>query len=289
MTSMTGYGTAVETTEDFSLEVEVKSYNNRFLDIDHTIPFYLAPYEIEIDHRVGKVAKRGHVEVNVKVRNLKHSLHLAVDSDAVAGYAEAFARIADVAGKALRPTLADFVNAQGVLTSLDEVDGSHYEAALFSALDKALAQFSAAKKREGAATREDLVRLGAKIKDGLAAIKLHAAELEKLVGDNVRQRLDEMLGDQNYDENRIIQETAIMVVRFSVNEEIRRLETHLKAYDRTLDLDEPVGKQLDFLCQEMNREINTIGSKSQIAEMNLQVVKMKDGLEDIREQIRNIE
>jgi uncharacterized protein (TIGR00255 family) len=98
-----------------------------------------------------------------------------------------------------------------------------------------------------------------------------------------------MLADQNYDENRILSEIAVMLVKYSVNEEIKRLAVHLKEFFNLLEQDEPVGKRLDFLCQEMHREINTIGSKSQMVEMNLQVVRMKDGLENIREQIRNIE
>jgi uncharacterized protein (TIGR00255 family) len=98
-----------------------------------------------------------------------------------------------------------------------------------------------------------------------------------------------MLGDQNYDENRILSEVAVMLVKYSVSEEIKRLAIHLKEYFSLLEEREPVGKRLDFLCQEMNREINTIGSKSQMVELNIQVVKMKDGLENIREQVRNIE
>ncbi|MFA6891503.1 MAG: YicC/YloC family endoribonuclease [Sphaerochaetaceae bacterium] len=289
MKSMTGYGQATASTEAFQLAVEIKSYNNRYLDIEHTMPFYFAPFEIELDKEIGKVASRGHVELTVRVKNIQSDLQIVVDKDAVQRYTDAFGQISVFSGKALKPTLADYLSSEGVVTNLREEDSERYRGPLFQAMNEALTQFSASKDREGESTRKDLARLGIQIKDGLSVIEGHAAELEKLLKENLIQRIHEMLGDQNYDENRILTEVAVMLVRYSVNEEVKRLETHLKAYEQLLELDEPVGKRLDFLCQEMNREINTIGSKSQIAEMNLQVVRMKDGLENIREQVRNIE
>jgi uncharacterized protein (TIGR00255 family) len=213
-----------------------------------------------------------------------------VDKSAVERYSEAFGQIATYSNKALKPQLSDYLSAEGVLTSLRDCNDSEpYRRPLFDALDTALLQFEQSKTREGESTKADLVRLGNQVKEGLSVIQLHAGELESLIKKNLRSRFEEMLGDRNYDENRILSEVAVMLVRYSVNEEIKRLETHLKEYDKLLGSAEPVGKRLDFLCQEMNREINTIGSKSQIVEMNLQVVRMKDGLENIREQIRNIE
>jgi uncharacterized protein (TIGR00255 family) len=289
MKSMTGYGSASAQGEGFQLELEIKSYNNRFLDIEHLTPYYLAPFEMEMDKEVSAVASRGHVTVTVRVKNTESDMEVSVDEDAVRRYADAFATISAASGKALKPSLSDFLAQDGVLSSSRSADSEKYKAPLFSALHEALVQFTESKKREGESTKADLVRLGLQVKDGLSVIKTHADELEGLVKKNLLDRFHEMLGDQQYDENRILSEVAVMLVRYSVNEEIKRMDAHLSAYDSYLTLDEPVGKRLDFLCQEMNREINTIGSKSQIADMNLQVVKMKDGLENIREQIRNIE
>ena len=117
----------------------------------------------------------------------------------------------------------------------------------------------------------------------------NVAGLEKMIRDNLTERLNEMLGDKNYDENRILTEVAVMLNRYTINEEVVRLGAHIAEFNKLLKSSEPVGKRLDFLCQEMNREINTIGSKSQIVEVNFEVVNMKDALENIREQIRNIE
>lgn len=289
MKSMTGYGFSESVGEQFQLAVELKSYNNRYLDINHNIPYMLAPYEMEIDKKISDFASRGHVEVNIRVKNLASDVQLYVDEQAVKNYSEAFASIAALSGKALKPQLSDYLGSEGVLVSLKGNDSERYRQVLFETLQAALVQFSESKIREGSSTQRDLVRLGTVVSEGLDIIKSHANELEQMVKDTLRSRFTEMLGDQNYDENRILQEVAVMLVKYSVHEEIKRLGVHLKEYFSLLERSEPVGKRLDFLCQEMNREINTIGSKSQMVELNIQVVKMKDGLENIREQIRNIE
>lgn len=289
MKSMTGYGFSESVGEQFQLAVELKSYNNRYLDINHNIPYMLAPYEMEIDKKITAFASRGHVEVNIRVKNLASDVQLYVDEQAVKNYSEAFASIAALSGKALKPQLSDYLGSEGVLVSLKGNDSERYRQVLFETLQAALVQFSESKIREGSSTQRDLVRLGTVVSEGLDVIKSHANELEQMVKDTLRSRFTEMLGDQNYDENRILQEVAVMLVKYSVHEEIKRLGVHLKEYFSLLERSEPVGKRLDFLCQEMNREINTIGSKSQMVELNIQVVKMKDGLENIREQIRNIE
>lgn len=290
MKSMTGYGAHEIQNEQFQLSVEVKSYNNRFLDIVHNIPYYLSPFEIEIDDRVKEIASRGHVEVSVRIKQLASDMEVMVDGQAVLRYKAAFDEIAKAIGaKNLSYAMSDFVQADGVLTSLRQNDAEIYRQPLFEALGKALEQFGASKKREGEATRRDLSRMADKLAAGLTVVKTHADELEAMVKGNLRSRFEEMLGAQGYDEGRFLQEVAVMLVKYSVNEELVRLSTHLTEFDKLLKLDEPVGKRMDFMCQEMNREINTIGSKSQMVEVNLQVVAMKDSLENIREQIRNIE
>lgn len=289
MKSMTGYGSFEEMNEQFQLSVELKSYNSRYLDINHNIPFFLSPFEMEIDEAIKQFATRGHVEVNVRVKSFVSDMEIVVDKLAVQRYSEAFSQIAAISGKALKPELSDFLGSEGVLTSFRQGDSEIYRASLFSTLAKALQQFEQSKLREGAHTKADLAQMGKLIANGHAVIASHADELEALVKSNLRARFDEMLSDQNYDENRILSEVAVMLIKYSVNEELKRLEVHIKEFFNLLHADEPVGKRLDFLCQEMNREINTIGSKSQMVEMNLEVVRMKDSLENIREQIRNIE
>lgn len=289
MKSMTGYGSSEILTESFQLSVEIKSYNNRYLDIITTIPYYLSVFEIPIKTEVKKIANRGHVEVSVRIKMLKNDVKVLVDKDAVAHYSAAFDQMAEASGKKIEPTLADFLSIDGLLSSVNDSHVDKFNDPLMSTLDKALIQFQESKIREGVSTQTDLIESERKIEASLKKVEARADELEELVNKNLRTRFDEILGDQNYDENRILQEVAVMLVKSTINEEIKRLHIHLMEFNKLVKENGAIGKRLDFLCQEMNREINTIGSKSQVAELNLEVVQMKDSLENIREQVRNVE
>jgi uncharacterized protein (TIGR00255 family) len=286
---MTGYGAAEILTEAFQLTVEIKSYNNRYLDIISTIPYYLTPFEIEIKEAVKKVAKRGHVEVSVRMKMLKSNVKVIVDKDITKHYAQAFEQIIQASECDMTPKLSDFLTIDGLLSTVNDSNIEKYRESLFETLDKALIQFGDSKNREGLSTQKDLLESENKIETSLGIVENRAEELEELITKNIRSRFEDILGDQNYDENKILQEVAAMLVKATINEEINRLHIHLDEFKKLVLSDQPIGKRLDFLCQEMNREINTIGSKSQIAELNLEVVQMKDSLENIREQVRNVE
>lgn len=289
MLSMTGYGYAETSNADYIMVLEIKSYNNRYLDINHNMPFFLSPFEIAVDNTIKQATSRGHVDLTVRVKLLTSLVELHIDENAVRRYAEAFQRIDAIAILGKKPDLRDFLAMDGVMVNVKENNAERYGKPLMELLDTALKQFTASKKREGEATRKDLVRLGDQFNAGLTEVKKHAGELEVRLKENLIARFEELLGQKGYDENRLLQEIAILLNKYSINEEIVRLDTHIMEFQKLLVQDEPVGKKLDFLSQEMNREINTIGSKSVIVEINQQVVYMKDSLENIREQIRNIE
>ncbi|MDC7238354.1 MAG: YicC family protein [Sphaerochaetaceae bacterium] len=289
MKSMTGYGCAETLTSDMQMQVEIKSVNNRYLDIVHNMPYYLSAYEIDVDNKIKEVASRGRVEVAVRVRMLKNDVKVVVDDNVINQYMIAFNKINEISKLNITPQLNDFLNIEGALISVKDNDTKKFEKPLFDLLDKALIQFKESKEREGSSTQLDLKSSKKKMQESLDIINSRADEIETIVKTNLTNRLNDMLEDQNYDENRILQEVAIMLVKLSINEEVQRLAVHFDEFDRLLESDAPIGKRIDFLCQEINREINTIGSKSQIADINLQVVKMKDNLENIREQVRNIE
>ncbi|HPZ16304.1 MAG TPA: YicC family protein [Sphaerochaeta sp.] len=289
MKSMTGYGFCEVMGEGFQLAVELKSYNNRYLEINHNIAYALAPFEIEIDKAIGEVSKRGHIDVNIRLKVLESEMTVHVDEGAVRAYSHAFEEIATLAKRPLDVTLADYLALEGVLVITKSSDSEVYRPLLFEALGEALAQLDASKRREGASTKADLMRLGLIIGEGHTVLSEHADELEALVKEQLVKRFEELIADKGWDEVRILQEVGVLLVKYSIHEEIKRLGVHLAEYFVLLESEEPVGKRLDFLCQEMNREINTIGSKSQMVELSTEVVRMKDGLENIREQIRNIE
>jgi uncharacterized protein (TIGR00255 family) len=288
MLSMTGYGYAERLTDEISLTVEVKSYNNRYLEINHMMPNSLSRFEAALDERIKAVARRGHVELNIRMRQLSSDINLHVDMGALEQYRAAFDQISTVTGTK-EATLADYAQADGVIVSVRDSDVSRYEQLLFELLDTALVDFSIAKEREGEATRKNLQHLGTLFQQELDVVVSYAQELEERLKQSLLNRFDELLGSRGYDEHRFLQEVALLLAKYSVNEEIERLKTHLAAFHELLDTQDSVGKRLDFLCQEMNREVNTIGSKSIIVEVNQHVVGMKDSLENIREQVRNIE
>lgn len=292
MKSMTGYGYAEFECEEFLMTMELKSYNNRFLEISYAAPSYLSAYEQEITQIIKNHAQRGHIDFSVKVKSKKSNYEVSVDEFAADAYAKAAVRILKICRENnldVNARLSDVMNADGVLSSLNADGIEKYRSALDSCSKSVLEQFVQAKEREGLATHDDLKAKIDSIEKSLCIIRENAGTLENMIKDNLVKRINEMLGNQDYDENRILTEVAVMLVRYTVNEEIVRLSAHIAEFRRLLESEEAVGKRLDFLCQEMNREINTIGSKSQIVEMNFEVVNMKDCLENIREQIRNIE
>jgi len=292
MNSMTGYGYSEYSNSDFILSLEIKSYNNRYLDISFSAPAVLSSFETEVTERIKKAVSRGHLDVSFHLKTLKHDCRVSVDKDMALSYVQAALEVRQLCldnGLAHEVRLSDILERDGVMTPVRMETDDTYKDAVFGCLDSALDSLCASRAREGLATKENLVNLVDHIADCLDKVEKHASELESNIKNNLKARIEEMLGDGNYDENRVLTEVAVMLMRYTINEEVVRLRAHIKEFRKLLESPEAVGKKLDFLCQEMNREINTIGSKSQIVEINFAVVEMKDSLENIREQIRNVE
>ena len=292
MKSMTAYGYGEFQNENYLMTMELKSYNNRFLEICYFAPGYLSAWEAEISVTIKKHAQRGHVDISVKVKNLKSNVDVSVDMEAADAYIRALEQIrarAGAEGLDLDVTMSDIISQDGVLSSIRTDGIEAYREGLDFCSAEVLRQFDAAKAREGEVTAKDLASKIDSIEKSLGVVRKNVDRLEQMIRENLTTRLNEMLGDKNYDEGRILTEVAVMLNRYTINEEVVRLSAHIAEFRKLLKSDEPVGKRMDFLSQEMNREINTIGSKSQIVEVNFEVVNMKDALENIREQIRNIE
>ena len=288
MKSMTGYGHSIYKSSDYILEVEIKSYNNRYLDISHTINPLLSSYETYVDDEIKKTVSRGHLDVSLKLRTLSMPSELVLDENLLTQYKNSIERISNLTGAAL-PDAGFYTTLEGVISNTRTVDQDFYKEGVESATREALSMLDENKKREGEGTKKDLEKLGAKFKASLEIILSKKDEMEEYFKKILLEKYEELLGEKGKDDPRFLSEVAALLVKYSINEECSRLKVHLSEYDKLLESDESVGKKLDFLCQEMNREINTTASKSQMVEINLEVVKMKDALEDIREQARNIE
>ncbi|GAB6090696.1 YicC/YloC family endoribonuclease [Spirochaeta dissipatitropha] len=289
MTSMTGYGWHEYQDSNMVISVEVKSWNNRYLEINLNMPASLNPLEEKLRARVKSSAQRGKVDVHIRYRRLTNDAAVRLDPALLQGYLKAFREAAAEDG---------ISNADLTVDSLLKIDGlfsveqprqvDDLEGPLFAALNTALDQWLASRKREGDTTRTDISSQLSRIQEAYALVAARAPELEERIKTLLEERFTEMLGDQ-IDLQRVYAETAVMLVKYSISEELARLGGHLEECGRLIQSDSAVGKRLDFLCQEMNREMNTIGSKSAMLEISRSVIDMKDALENIREQVRNIE
>ena len=289
MKSMTGYGHASHVEDEYQLEVEIKSYNNRYLDIYVNLNPVLSPFEAYVTSRVKEVASRGKVEVAVRLKVFESRSTVHVDSALLDQYLASFREIEERKGVALGIDAASLLSIEGLFTTSTLRDSEEYRAGLEEALTAALADFAASRAREGEETRRDLERLGRSFAQANDSIARLVDSYEDWFRNILLEKYRELDIGARFDETKLMQEVAALLVKYSINEEQNRLRTHVKQYFSLLESDEPVGKKLDFLCQEMNREVNTTASKSQNVEITLHTVQMKDDLENIREQIRNIE
>lgn len=289
MKSMTGYGHASHVEDEYQLEVEIKSYNNRYLDIYVNLNPVLSPFEAYVTGRVKEVASRGKVEVAVRLKVFESRSTVHVDSALLDQYLASFRDIEERKGVALGIDAASLLSIEGLFTTSTLRDSEEYRAGLEEALTAALADFAASRAREGEETRRDLERLGRSFAQANDSIARLVDSYEDWFRNILLEKYRELDIGARFDETKLMQEVAALLVKYSINEEQNRLRTHVKQYFSLLESDEPVGKKLDFLCQEMNREVNTTASKSQNVEITLHTVQMKDDLENIREQIRNIE
>ena len=287
MNSMTGYGYAALKTDEYLLEVEMKSYNNRYLDISHNIAYILSPLESAFDQMIKEKITRGHLDLSVRFKLLTSTPEVNVDEGALKSYIGAYRKIADLTG--VEPRFSDYLEADGVLTTVRNNDVEMYREPAMKTLEKALDALVVERKREGEATERDLREKGEIFRKSLENIKANSEVMIDYFKNVLETRYTELLSSKGLDEPRFMEEVTLLLVKYSINEEIKRLDSHIAEYFRLIGSGMAVGKRLDFLCQEMNRECNTIGSKSQLVEITREVVNLKDSLENIREQIRNVE
>jgi uncharacterized protein (TIGR00255 family) len=290
MTSMTGFACREWAGDDISVSVEIRGYNNRFLEIYVNTPPWLSYLEPKVRELIGGFCGRGKVEVSIRLREQNAPVNISVNANAALSYMEAVSSLARGLGLDEKLSLSTLIGMEGVLEVEKKRDNERYWKVIEPLLREAAGIFQAEREREGKHTREDILKSLSVIESALAVIGGHVAGLENSIKENITARFKELTESTGgiIDENRILAETAILLMKYTVSEEISRLSAHLGEFRSAADTDRP-GRKLDFLCQEINREVNTIGSKSAILEVNRAVVEMKEALENIREQLRNIE
>ena len=292
MKSMTGYGKGVASTDTRELTVELKSVNHRFLDISTKMPRAFIAYEDTIRGALSKSVARGHVDVFVNYRLTGQSDKVvSVDLSLAQGYVDAANSV-----KNAFPNLRDDFSVSTLMKTPDvvtleqaEEDAETIKKMLADSLNEAIANLNQMREAEGNKLRSDILQ---KI-DLVESLLQKVNQLAPTVVDNyrqkLRQRVEAALAGVDLDEGKLANEVCFFVDKCCIDEETTRLAAHIASARKILQSSEPVGRQLDFLLQEFNRETNTICSKSQDVRLTDIALQIKNELEKIREQIQNLE
>lgn len=289
--SMTGYGNAKGVAEGLELCIELKSVNNRFLDTSVRMPRTYLFAEESVKSAVGRHITRGKVDVFVTIDSSKtDDVVVKVNEPLLKGYLSAISQIAGQYGLTDDTTAMAISRFPDVLSvEKKEVDQEAMAAAIGQILEQALQEYDVMREKEGAKLHDDIASRIANIE---AMVTVVEQESPKTVADykaRLENKMREVLESTTVDESRILTEAAIFADKVAVDEETVRLRSHIAQMKELIESDVPVGRKLDFLVQEMNRETNTIGSKCQNASIAHVVVDIKAEIEKIREQIQNIE
>lgn len=294
MKSMTGYGQASQTNEAYELNIELKSVNNRFLDLQIRMPKELNPFEAQIRKIAKEKIQRGRVDVFINLTPLKSgNKQVSVDWNLL----QQLVRELQSGGKE-HFGIVDFPVEQVLIKAMEQSDfvtlvdqpteEDTLEELVQAVADKAFTQLVVSREHEGAGIQNVLVEYGEKVQVLVNELKDFVSEYEADFQQRYQAKLEEYLGN-TVDQDRLLTELAILLERGDIHEELDRLTIHLEKLTKLLETTEPVGRELDFLLQEMNREVNTIGSKSSPIQIKDIVVQLKTILEKIREQIQNVE
>jgi uncharacterized protein (TIGR00255 family) len=286
--SMTGFAEAEQATPWGTLAWELRSVNHRFLEISPRLPEELRGLDAAVRERIGTRASRGKIDATLRIRRERTgTAQLDINEPLAAALGQALRRLAThVPAELQRVSLTEVLGWPGMLAE-PEVDTTALQAEAMSLLDRALDGFVASREREGA-------RLRVLLEERLAGIEREAATVRSLLPDiraALRQRMETRLADlkQPLDPGRLEQEVVLSLQKLDVDEELDRLAGHVVEARRALDLREAVGRRLDFLMQEFNREANTLGSKSVDGRSTQAAVELKVLIEQMREQVQNIE
>ena len=290
MRSMTGCGVGRAQRDGWEVTAELKTVNHRFLDLSMRLPRNIAFLEPVVRETAAKGFRRGHADVFLTVRSTEASgVQITVDQDLARQYWEAGKALFEAVGTDNDLTVSRLLALEGVTTLTEkEMDQELVSALCAEAVELAAAQVNAMRDREGAHLKEDLrlhLEKAAALRESILA---RAPDVVTEFRDRLETRLKATV-TEGVDPQRLAQEVAIMADRCAIDEELARLESHLHQMGDYLEAEGEIGKKMDFLIQEMNREANTIGSKAQDAEIAKLVVDLKSEIEKLREQIQNVE
>ena len=289
--SMTGYGRSQLLVDGMNITVEVKSVNHRYFEFSSRLPRSYGFLDEKLkSFFMGKLT-RGKMECYVQIETVEEpDTIISVNHPLVKGYLDAYNELAETYGLENNIRVSDISRVSDIFSIRKQAaDEDKIWAAVQTVAEEALNGFVAMREREGSRLRDDVLSRLDIILDNVSFIEERSPETVKEYNEKLLGRLRELLADTHIDEQRILTEAAIFADKIAVAEETVRLRSHISQMRTFLDSDEAVGKKMDFLIQEFNREANTIGSKAQDVEIARRVVAVKAEIEKIREQIQNIE
>lgn len=288
--SMTGYGRGNISKNEREYQIEIKSVNHRYLDISVKMPRQLSYLEDTIKKEISSKVKRGKIDVFITFNN--NSLEgrtIKINTELAHAYIEELKKLAEKENILSDIQVTEISKYPDVLNIQNEQDDDKIKEEVIEVLNDAIDNFISMRQTEGSKISEDLLKRLDYIQAKVNEISKFSTGLIEEYVVKLETRIKEILKDQEIDKQRLAQEVVIYADKCSVEEEITRLNSHILQFKNLLSSDETVGKKLDFIVQEMNRETNTIGSKSNNLDITNRVIDLKTEIENIREQIQNIE
>ena len=289
--SMTGFGRFEGQINGRSITLEIKSVNHRYTEFNFRVTRGYSFLEEKLKSYITSKVSRGKIDMFVSITEPEDTpAEVVINHNLVQGYLNAFKELNETYSIPNSVTVNDIARYPDVLTvNKAKEDEETVLKDVIEAVDVALESFISMREAEGERLKADVLGRADTIMELVAEIEARSPETVREYQDRLREKIEEFLSSGDYDENRIITEVAIFADKVAVDEETVRLRSHFEQLKTYLDSDKPVGRSIDFVIQEMNREANTIGSKVKDAEIAQKVVRIKNEIEKIREQIQNIE
>lgn len=288
--SMTGYGKETKNEQERKYQIEIKSINHRYLDISVKMPRALSYLEEIIKQEISKKVKRGKIDVFITFENNSlEGREIKINTELATAYIKELKKLAETEGISSDIQVNDIAKYPDVLNIQNAQDDEKIKIEILEVLDGATTNLVRMREIEGERLAKDIL-------ERLDKIKMQVKEISEfstgLIGEYIvklEERLKQLLKEQEIDKSRLAQEVVIYADKCSVEEEVTRLNSHISQFENLLNSNEAIGKKLDFIIQEMNRETNTIGSKANNLEITNRVIEIKTEIENIREQVQNIE
>ncbi|MEH7117833.1 YicC/YloC family endoribonuclease [Neobacillus vireti] len=290
VTSMTGFGRGKTEAGSFSVNVEIKTVNHRFSEINIRMPRQLLKIEDKMKKTLSQHIRRGRVEVYVSVEGEGTvARKIQVDWKLIEEYFQFINEAKSKYGIEGTITIQELLNRTDLLhIEESETGNEEIEKLVLSALKEAVTLLKQMRVAEGEELKKDLLAISAQLDANITELQKFAPLVVQAFKERLTKRMQEFVNGQ-LDETRILTEVAVFADKADINEEITRLRSHIQQFLQTLNESEPIGRKLDFLVQEMNREANTIGSKANDSNIAKKVVEIKSLLEKLKEQVQNIE